>query len=219
MVKKENSTGKVEESKKDNSTGEVEKGKQEASNLGVNSSLYNSVSKSIKNKGVEDEEQKPKSKNKKVEKPKTFKIFALIYSKNNLQPDKVDITGKKDFFNYKDKSYFIKFNEIMVLEVSRFFRKDYYLFYYYNNPNPIDIKPENLSSSFTQNKDSEGNPLGTSVIDTTSLNTVLTSNVMNKIEKGGTDPISMLLENPKYLIIGGILIAIVIYVAQGGSIA
>lgn len=154
----------------------------------------------------------------KVSKPSNFKVKALIYDKNNKQPDTVDITGKKDNFNYKGCSYILRYDEIMTLKVKKLFSTDYYMFYYYDNPNPIQISPANLSSSNTNNKDINGNPLSTNVIDTTSLNTILTSNVMNKVEKGGADPLGALMENPKLLIAIGVTIAIMIYIAQGGKL-
>jgi len=68
-------------------------------------------------------------------------IKALIFHSNDKNPQEVKITKySDDFFNYKGRSYKLDFQDVMFFKRKKLlFGSDYYLFYHYDNDQPLKI--------------------------------------------------------------------------------
>ncbi|MFW6272660.1 MAG: hypothetical protein ACOC2U_02630 [bacterium] len=68
-------------------------------------------------------------------------IKALIYTSKNKHPDEVKIKNYcDDFFSHKNRSYSINFENVMFFKVKKLlFGSTIYLFYHYDNDQPLAI--------------------------------------------------------------------------------
>ena len=146
--------------------------------------------------------KKDKKKNDNVH--KLNKIYAIIYYDNNKHPDIIDITKYTDYFHHKNRTYFILYDEVMKLKLKRWFVKnEMYLFYFYDNQNPITITPD-LS-------------LSTKIIPNKMIHTIIKSDALSKVEKArNTFDLSNV--DPRMLIGLGVVLVVAYYFLSGGSI-
>ena len=144
---------------------------------------------------------------KKVKTPKLNNVYAVIFSSNNKNPAIVNINNYVDFFHHNNSTYFISYDDVMTMKVNRWVvRNDFYIFYFYDNPNPIRIS-ENLSIK----------NLNVKVLPAKTVNTIIKTEALKKVESSNNNSI---IENikPEYIIGLVIVIGIIIYLLMGGDI-
>ena len=90
---------------------------------------------------VNNPKRKPTNK---IRLPINTKIKALIYYSNDKAPEEITIKKyAEDFFNHKGRSYKIDFQQIMFFKRKKLlFGSDLYLFYHYDNDQPLQISDE-----------------------------------------------------------------------------
>lgn len=144
---------------------------------------------------------------KKVTPPKLNNVYAVIFSSNNKNPEIVNINNYVDFFHHNNSTYFISYDDVMTMKVKRWLvRHDFYIFYFYDNPNPIRIS-ENLSVK----------NLSIKVLPSKTVNTIIKTEALKKVESSSN---KFNLENikPEYVIGIMIVIGVIIYLLMGGNI-
>jgi len=134
--------------------------------------------------------------------PLNTEIKALIFVSNDKEPEVVTIKKyAEDFFNYKGRSYKIDFEKVMFFKRKKLlFGSVLYLFYHYDNLEPLCISDELRS---IENKK----------IPNTIIHTALMSDAIKKandIKNGG-----LFEDNLKYILIAGAVI-IALYFMFGG---
>lgn len=134
--------------------------------------------------------------------PYKTEIQALIYTSNEKQPDVVTIKKyHDDFFYHKNKAYKIDFENVIFFKRKKLFWGGIlYLFYHYDNDQPLQLNEEMRS-------------LATKRIPNSVLYTALKSDAIRKandIKSGG-----FIDDNLMYIVIGATIIG-VLYFMFGG---
>lgn len=143
------------------------------------------------------------SKGELLELPKNSSVKALIYQSNSLNPKEVSIKNKhEDFFYYKNKAYYITFDDVMYFKKPKLlWGYNLYLFYYHDNYKPLRVD-EKLSSISQKN------------ISNTVLHTALKSKAIEK----ANDIKSGLSLGDDFMYIGiGIAVLVFMFMMFGGG--
>jgi len=136
-----------------------------------------------------------------IKKPKKSKFKAVIYN-GNIEPRIVTIDKNKKTFRSMGRQYNFKFEDVMFLKTTGFFKTYYYVFYSLDNPDPLYLIENQVKPS---------------ILSSVDYDSILESKVIEKANSHTQTDLSQYL-TPKNILIGLAVVGVLIYLVSGGSV-